>query len=534
MTPAGRDRSGCDDRRAIRRLALVTMSGAACLLAAAAAADGLPRIEPATACFVDLVAPDGSAIRTECGHVVVPEDPGDPSGPVARLGYLRVRGADGAARPPLFMIAGGPGSSLITADAAYLFTAKFLGPLLDARDIVLLDQRGAGFSEPLLECREVEAFQWTAVEQELDAEAARDLVRQAIPVCARRAAAQGIELATYNVLSIVADIDAARAAFGYDRIGFYGASYGAQIGQQVLRERPAILEAVVLDGANALSATSWAQDRARDADEALMHLDALCEADAKCASAYDILGLVETGMRLFDEGPIIVTVPRPDSPSRSFEVPLEAKDFASLVFSLQTGQNAVRSLPAFLTELLADGRASVAAVLGPMLAQSLAAARDPGPQETAALAHAAIVCSDDPVTGPEDIVVPEGTSDYGRTHGREVLRQYQELCADVAVPELPEATDIDATADVPTLVLSGALDARTPTFRSEEVARGLPRATLAVFPEGTHVQLGEVNACAAEIVVRFLDDPAVAPPLDCIARQPRRGFILPDGSGSLD
>ena len=51
-----------------------------------------------------------------------------------------------------------------------------------------------------------------------------------------------------------ADVNAVREALGYDRIIYYGASYGSQLGQHVMRDFPEILEAVVLDGAEALSA----------------------------------------------------------------------------------------------------------------------------------------------------------------------------------------------------------------------------------------------------------------------------------------
>jgi hypothetical protein len=49
-----------------------------------------------------------------------------------------------------------------------------------------------------------------------------------------------------------------------------------------------------------------------------------------------------------------------------------------------------------------------------------------------------------------------------------------------------------------------------------------------------HVQLGEINQCAGKIMEAFLDDPRAAPDTGCIADMPRRGFVLPDGSISVD
>jgi pimeloyl-ACP methyl ester carboxylesterase len=106
------------------------------------------------------------------------------------------------------------------------------------------------------------------------------------------------------------------------------------------------------------------------------------------------------------------------------------------------------------------------------------------------------------------------------------------LCEIVGVPSLPDATDVDVTAAIPTLILSGGLDAQTPTFRSEVVARSLPNARLVVFPDGTHVQLGAINLCAAQIMTAFVRDPKGALPLACLDERRFPGFVLPDGSMS--
>lgn len=238
-------------------------------------------MEPLDACFVQ--PEDSGRVKADidCGYIAVSENHDRPDDTLVRLGFIRINGRRLEGAPPLFMIAGRPGSSLINSTVFFMFDDSFLGPVLQDRDIVILDQRGAGHSLPRLDCPETDAFGWTAIEQTLDREASNDLVRQALPVCARRAATQGIDLSQYNVLSIVEDINAARLALGYDRIALYGASYGAQVGQQMLREFPDVLDAVILDGSSALSSRSWVQDRVRDVDDALTRLEALCEADGQ-------------------------------------------------------------------------------------------------------------------------------------------------------------------------------------------------------------------------------------------------------------
>lgn len=43
------------------------------------------------------------------------------------------------------------------------------------------------------------------------------------------------------------DADAIRAALGYEKFNFYGVSYGTELGQFLMRERPQHLRAVILD-----------------------------------------------------------------------------------------------------------------------------------------------------------------------------------------------------------------------------------------------------------------------------------------------
>lgn len=148
--------------------------------------------------------------------------------------------------------------------------------------------------------------------------------------------------------------------------------------------------------------------------------------------------------------------------------------------------------------------------------------------------HMAVVCSDDPVTSVDDLIVNPDITAYARLYGQSVLDDYLEFCKAVDVPPLPDSTDVDVTTDVSTLILAGDLDARTPVVRSELVAQNLPRASIVVFPEGTHVQLGEINQCAGKILKAFLDNPEGTLDTGCIASMPRRGFLLPDGTNSVD
>lgn len=490
-------------------------------------------VETLDECFI-VEAEDTPALRADCGYVVLPENPDQPDGPEINLAFLRLPTMSTDPKAPLFMLAGGPGDTFIKPETLMLFADAFLGPILDERDVVLLDQRGAGYAAPMLDCPELYGLPWTAHERGLDEVEILEVGRQILAACVDTARGAGIDLAQYNSVRIAADVDAARQALGYDQIVYYGASYGAQLGQHFMRDFPGSLEAVILDGANSLSRLSWVQERVRDADVATEKLAALCAADAKCAEAYDVHALIGQAMDLFEEGPIETTYQDPSDPETQIDLTLTESDLASLIFEFQTGQIAIRSLPAILAAIVADGRTSAAAVLGDVTGSSIVASRGATRGGTAMLMHMAVVCSDDPVTSPDDMIIDPDASAYAIAYGQSVLEEYIELCRAAEVPSLPDDTDVDVTTDVPTLILAGDLDARTPAIRSELVAETLPRATMVLFPEGTHVQLGEINLCAGEILRAFLAEPDAAPDTGCIAGMPRRGFVLPDGTISVE
>lgn len=522
-------------RNAFSCVAKAALASALCaaVLIPPSEANAQARVEMRDTCFFD-DAEDAPSITQDCGYVIVPENPNQADSPKIKLGFLRMPARTENPKAPFFMLAGGPGGTFIKPSTILLFGDGFLGPILDERDVVLLDQRGAPTAIPTLDCPELYGMPWEVQDRGLDEAAALELGRQVLGDCVESVRAEGIDLSQYNSVRIAADVDAARQALGYDQIVYYGASYGSQLGQHFMRDFPDSLEAVVLDGANSLSRKSWVQERVRDVDVATRKLAALCEADAKCAEAYDVPALIDQAMSLFDEGPIETTYQDPANPETKLDLTLTEGDLASTIFGFQTGQIGIRSLPAVLDAILADGRTSAAAILGDQKGAGIIASRGATKGGEAILMHMAVVCSDDPVTKADDMIVDSDASAYARAYGQAVLEEYLEFCNAVNVPSLPDETDVDVTTDVPTLILAGDLDARTPVIRSELVAATLPRATIVEFPEGTHVQLGEINQCAGKILRAFLADPNVAPDTSCIADMPRRGFVLPDGTISVD
>jgi D-alanyl-D-alanine carboxypeptidase len=498
-----------------------------------AAPTALPRFEPLEECFAQ--PPDDLDVELDidCGYVVAPESRNGDSDREVKLGITRLNSGQGTANSPLFMLAGGPGQTEASPEFFRLFQPELLGGILAERDIVLVEQRGTEHTDPFLNCPEAISAPWTAYEAGLTGDDAVEYGTGIIQDCIDGFKKQGLNFDNFNSVENAADVNAIREALGYDQIIYYGASYGSQLGQHVMRDFPDILEAVVLDGAATLARKSWIEDRALDAQWGIDNLTKMCEADAKCIENYDIPALVDAALALFDNGPLPYSYTDPNDPSLTVEGEVTLDDMVNFIYGNQGSLAGIAGLPSYLTALVDGGAEAVAGFLGAQKGGALVASRTATTGPYAVLMHMAMVCSDDPVKSADELNL-DGTSRYATLFGQGVADEYVQLCSLINVKELPDSTDIPVTTDVPTLLLSGDLDVATPTFRSQEVADALPNAALVVFPGRTHVQIAGANQCASQVMTQFVLDPTAPLDTSCLTDAPVVGFALPDGSSSKE
>ena len=490
--------------------------------------------EPLETCFAEPPVSDGQELSYECGYVLVPETRGSNDGRTVKLGFMRVKSGQGPAQSPFFILDGGPGQTAISEENLMLLKPQLLGQVLQDRDIVFLEQRGTRNTSVYLDCPESNNAAWTVYEQGMSEEEANEYDVGLFKQCIAGFKSQGVNLNSYNSVAIAADVDAARRALGYEQIIYYGASYGAQLGQHVMRDFPGSLEAVVLDGANSLSRKSWVEDRAQDAQWGIDNLTRLCSQDPVCQETFDIPGLIDANLALFADGPLPYRYTDPSNPELTVEGVVTADDLVDFFFGMQGNRISAFSLPATLQIMQDGGVDQVVELLGPQQGSALLASRS-GTADTgmAMLMHAAVVCSDDPVHSTDDVIMDD-TSPYAARFGASVAREYVLVCSVVGMEELPDSTDVNVSVDIPVLLLSGSLDVSTPAYRSQIVADALPNATHLVFPGRTHVQLSGINLCAFDVLSQFTRNPEGSLDTSCMQNAPVMGFSLPDGTMSTD
>ncbi len=403
-----------------------------------------------------------TVVPAECGTLEVPEDPARPGGRHIRLHVARVPAINRRRRgDALFVLAGGPGQA---ATQFYATAAGAFQRIRRERDLVLLDQRGTGGSNAL-DCPADEDRLYEASAAEVAA-----LARACLAALAAHA-----QVAQYTTSRAVQDLEAVRAALGYERIDLYAVSYGTRVAQQYLRHHAARVRAAILDGV--VPPTLAVGPRvALDAEEALVRILARCAAQAPCRERFGDPRRSYAAVRAH-LAPQSVALTLPD-PSDG-ELRTLAFGHEQLATVLRLGAYSAdyaALLPLFLDGAAhGDYRALGAQYL--LLTRSLAA--------IALGMHNTVVCSEDVPFW--DGAAPDRAALERTFMGTGQVEALRALCAEW--PRGPVDADLHQplVSEVPALFLSGGDDPVTPPAYAHEAAAGFRHAleiTLAGFGHG--------------------------------------------------
>ena len=171
----------------------------------------------------------GRGTPAECGVLSVPENRATGQGRRIGINIIVLRATTPGAKVALFLLAGGPGQGSTAMSGT---ATGWMAPLRETMDVVLMDQRGTGGSNPL------------ACETEIATNPARAFghIRdpEVIKACVAALKARA-DLSQYTTDVAVADMEEIRLRLGYDSIAMYGGSYGTRIAQTLGVRSPAVV-----------------------------------------------------------------------------------------------------------------------------------------------------------------------------------------------------------------------------------------------------------------------------------------------------
>jgi pimeloyl-ACP methyl ester carboxylesterase len=420
-----------------------------------------------------------SVLNAECGTLAVPEDPAKPGGRKIRLHIARVAAINRRKAPdPLFILAGGPG---MAASTMYAGTAPAFARIQRNRDIVLVDQRGTGESNPL-ECPFDDEALMHAGPEEVEAQ-----TRQCLADLGQRA-----DVAFYTTSVAVRDLDLVRAALGYDRINLYGGSYGTRVAEHYLRRFPSRTRTIILDGVVAPEQALGPQI-ALDAERALVNILTRCAQDEACGARFgNPLDAYRKLLLSLRAQPTPVDFMDPTTGERT-KLEFGVLQFATVLRLSTYSSEQAAVLPLVL-------HAAQSGNFTPLAGQFMLMLRSYGDVLAYGM-HNSIVCTEDvPFYKPADIDREKLSATFLGTTQVDAL---QSLCRNW--PRGPMDADLHARLDsnVPVLLLSGGNDPVTPKEGAERARIGLKRSVHVVLGGLGHGQLGA--PCMDRVMARFID-----------------------------
>jgi pimeloyl-ACP methyl ester carboxylesterase len=469
---------------------LLLLAAAACNQAQTTQA--IDRLKPCTG--------DDTPVDAYCGSLKVFENRATKQGRQIDLNIVVLPALRADAQPdPLFFLAGGPGQG--AAKMAKMIREMYRQVLTD-RDIVLVDQRGTGGSNPL-----------NCIDEDESLKAFARTDEESLAFLKKCLSGYDADLTLYTTTIAMDDLDDVRAYLGYDKINIYGGSYGTRAGLVYLRQHGDRVRAAILDG---VAPTNMRLPLffARDVQRALDLLTTDCAANDACNARYpNLKERLRALMARLEKDPPTVPVVHPRTGERG-DVTMSARIVANILASTLYIPVASSLIPALIERAEQNDFQGLLA---------LATLGDSGqPPNMSVGMQLAVICAEDaPKITPADLT----RESEGSMFGPYVMRAQQEACAFWPRGTVEQSFYEPVKSAVPTLVMSGELDPVTPPVWGEEILKHLSNAKHVVMPGTGHTAGG--TGCGMRIIRNFINS-GTTEGLDtgCVANVKRPPFFV--------
>lgn len=443
---------------------------------------------------------DASGIPARCGSIDVYENRETKAGRRIALNVVIIPATDRNPAPdPVFWLEGGPGGA--ATDVIGPVSQQYLRGLRGTRDLVFVDQRGTGQSNPL-NCDDI-GDSPAAPDRYFGRLFPRDLIR-----ACRQKLERVADLRQYTTTIAMDDLDEVREALGYATVNLAGASYGTQAALVYMRRHRAHVRSAFLVGV-APPDFRLPLPFARAAQHALDLTLADCAGDPACHAAFpDPAREFAAVLSRFDHGPLHVTMADPVT-QKPRAVALERESYVEHLRLMLYTTFGARQVPAIVHQ----------AYIGNFVPFQAAAVRGAGGMSRGM--YFSVTCSEDVPFITERAVIEETR---GTFLGDRRVRAHQAACAEWPRAEVPRGFLDPVTSDVPTVLYSGEADGSTPEWIAAAAARFLTNGRQIRVPHSGHQIAGQ---CGWDLMRDFITHASVRD-LDasCVAGVKRPPFAL--------
>jgi pimeloyl-ACP methyl ester carboxylesterase len=411
---------------------------------------------------------------TSCGSFEVLENRDLPQGRKILINVVVLRALNANPAPdPLWVIQGGPGQAgTKLAD----FYASTFAEVRKNRDIVLFDQRGTGKSNGLM-CNMGDSSDLLPIEKVKECKA--ELEKRA-------------DLSQYTTLNGMRDLDEVRAQLGYEKINFYGTSYGTAAALIYMQNFPDRVRSAVLKAIAPMQTMRLSVTTAADSQRTLDRVFQDCAADETCNKAFPDLKKEFAGlMELLRKEPARVEITDPRSKQTS-TVQLTEADVILTLRALLHAVDTQSQLPLMIHQA-ATGNFVPLTMISMRLHKQFQ-------EELAFGMFLTVYCTEEIPFVTEEMISKQTENTF---HGDYWVRQIQNACKVWPKGMQPDWSKKPAPFRGPVLLISGGLDPVTPPKWGDEVAKWLPNSRHFVIPSGSH-SFNRLSGCVDVVIADFI------------------------------
>ena len=412
---------------------------------------------------------DQQRIPAEFARLTVPERHGQPAGKEIKLAVVRVKSTTKNPGPPIVYLAGGPGGSGIALARGQ--RSSVILAMREVADVICLDQRGTGLSQPDVVCRERLGY---PLNRAAERSALLACYEKALKHCAERLRTDGVDLAVYNTEENAEDLEALREALGAEKLSLLGSSYGTHLGLAFLRRHGQKVHRAIFAGVEGPDHTLKLPKNIQDD---LLHVSELARRDERLSRRVpNLMALIATVLNRVQSAPVTVSVKDPETQGTR-EVTIGKFDLQQTTLGLLGTREGKTSIPALYYSLSVSNFSSppVQAMAREIIEQRM------GPIGSAM--GFAMDCASGASAARRRMIEQQTAESL---LGGDIDFPIPQVCDGCGLQELPESFRAPVQSDVPTLFISGSLDGRTPPANAEEVRRGFRHSQHVIIDGAGH------------------------------------------------
>jgi pimeloyl-ACP methyl ester carboxylesterase len=378
------------------------------------------------------------------------EDRSKPTGRKIELAYAMLKSTSATPGSPIVYLDGGPGGSGVG-----MYRIDEYKRLFDAMravgDVILLSQRGTGYSTPRLTCRNSDPI---PTDLFISADRMIEVLGPRSVACATELRGKGIDLAAYNTEASADDLEDLRMALKAPKISLLGFSYGVHLGLSMARRHPNSIDRVIFAGTEG---PDHSQKYPHTFD---LQLARLAQLEGQQPSLVDVTAEI---LKRLEQTPI--TTGRLRIGREGFQYLLrrdigDTNDTAAVI------------------KMIRDAAKGDYALLG-KFAERRFGEFDGG----MGLMGTAMDCASG--TSPERMArinreLPRGLL------GVMTNFPFPQVCQVLKIAALPEEFRAPIISNLPALFISGSLDSNTPPYQAEEVRWGFPNSVHLIVENAGH------------------------------------------------